>query len=66
MGKFKLYDTAIPSELIVREREEAYQNLTPKQKFFQLLSLIKLSIALNADRPIKEPQRKGLVISKPK
>jgi hypothetical protein len=66
MGKLKLYDTSIPRDLIVRERIEAYQSLSSQKKILQLLSLIRLSVSLNGGRPIKEPQGKGLVISRKK
>lgn len=66
MGTLKLYDVAIPPEQIVREREMAYLSLAPKEKFLQLLSLIHLSVSLNGGRPLKQPQRKGLVISRNK
>ena len=64
MGKLKLYDVSIPPEQIVRERDNAYLVLSPKEKFLQLLALIRLSKALNGGRPLKQPQGKGLVISR--
>jgi hypothetical protein len=64
MGKLKLYDTSIPPEQVVRERDVAYLTLSPKEKFLQLLALIHLSTALNGGRPLKQPQGKGLVISR--
>ncbi len=66
MGKLKLYDTSIPRDLIVQERAEAYQSLAPRQKLDQLMALIRLSIALNGGRPLKQPQGKGLIISRNK
>jgi hypothetical protein len=45
---------------------EAYQSLSGKKKTLQLLSLIRLSMTLNGGRPLKEPQGKGLVISRKK
>lgn len=66
MGKLKLYDTTIPQESIVREREMAYLALSPKDKFLQLISLIRLSVSLNGGRPLKQPQGKGLIISRKK
>lgn len=64
MGKLKLYGASIPPEQIVRERDVAYLALSPKDKFLQLLALIHLSISLNGGRPLKQPQGKGLVISR--
>jgi hypothetical protein len=64
MGKLKLYDTSMPPGQIVRERDVAYLTLSPKEKFLQLLALIHLSTALNGGWPLKQPQGKGLVISR--
>jgi hypothetical protein len=64
MGKLKLYDISIPPEQLVRERDSAYLALSPKEKFLQLLALIHLSTSLNGGRPLKQPQGKGLVISR--
>ena len=64
MGKLKLYDLSTPPEQIVREREMAYLALSPKEKFLQLASLIHLSVVLNGGKPLKQPQGKGLVISR--
>lgn len=66
MGKVKIYDTSIPRSLIVAERESEYLSKSPEEKFHQLLSLIRLSIKLNNGQPIKQPQGKGLVISRKK
>jgi hypothetical protein len=66
MAKLKLYDTSIPSEQVVRERDAAYLALSSKEKFLQLLALIRLSISLNGGRPLKQPQGKGPVISRNK
>lgn len=64
MGKLKIYDLSTPSEQIVREREVAYLALSPKEKLLQLISLIHLSVSLNGGKPLKQPQGKGLVISR--
>lgn len=66
MGKLKLYDTSTPRLQIVAEREAEYLSKSPEEKFRQLLSLIRLSIKLNGGQPLKEPQGKGLVISRKK
>ena len=62
MGKLRLYDTSTPQEQVVREREMAYLALSSKEKFLQLVSLIRISVSLNGGRPLKQPQGKGLVI----
>jgi len=66
MGKLKLYDTSIPLEQVARERDLAYLALSPIDKMHQLLSLIRLSVALNGGQPLKRPQGKGLIISRKK
>lgn len=65
MGKLKLYDTSIPRETIVEERESVYLSRTPKQCFFSILQLNRISVAMNGGKPLKSPQGKGLVIRKP-
>jgi len=64
MGKLKLYDTSLSRADILMEREERYLSASVKDKFYQLLRLINLSVKMNGGRPLKVPQGKGLVISK--
>lgn len=64
MGKFKLYDTSIPPEIIVEERAALYLSKSPQEKWNELLALIRLSISLNGGQPLKKPQGKGLIIQK--
>ena len=65
MGKLKLYDTSIPRELIVGERESVCLSRNPEQRFFSILKLNQISIIMNGCKPLKSPQGKGLVIRKP-
>ncbi|KQR67542.1 hypothetical protein [Pedobacter sp. Leaf176] len=65
MGKLKLYDTSIPRETIVNERESVYLSRTAKQRFFGVLQLNQISVTMNGGRPLKFPQGKGIVIRKP-
>jgi hypothetical protein len=64
MGKLKLYDTSLSRADILMEREERYLSSSVKEKFYQLLRLINLSVKMNGGKPLKLPQGKGLVISK--
>ncbi len=64
MGKLKLYDTSIPRELIAQERESVYLSRSPEQRFFSVLHLNHISVAMNGGKPLKSPQGKGLVIRK--
>jgi hypothetical protein len=64
MGKLKVYSVLTPPEQVIHEREAAYLALSSKEKFLQLLALIRLSTALNGGHPLKQPQGKGLVISR--
>lgn len=64
MGKFKLYDSSIPRELIAEERAVAYNSKSPLEKWNELFALIRLSVDLNAGQALKKPQGKGLVIQK--
>ncbi|MBS1586264.1 MAG: hypothetical protein JSS82_12040 [Bacteroidetes bacterium] len=64
MGKLKLYDTGTPREQIVKERDERYLKQSPAEKFHSLLHLISTAIAMNGGQPLKQPQGKGLIISK--
>lgn len=65
MGRLKLYDTNIPREIIVEERESLYLSRSPKQRFFGVLELNQISVMMNGGQPLKSPQGKGLVIRKP-
>jgi len=65
MGKLTLYDTSIPREKIVEERESIYLSSTPEQRFFSVLQLNHISVTMNGGQPIKSPQGKGIIIRKP-
>ena len=65
MSRLKLYDLSIPREEILKERESVYLKLSPSRKLYALFNLIKLSVKLNGGNPLKQPQGKGIVISKP-
>ena len=65
MGRLKLYDTSIPRETIVKERESVYLSRTSEQHFFNVLQLNRISVVMNGGRPLKSPEGKGLVIRKP-
>ena len=62
MGKLTLYDISTPRELIAQERESVYLSRTPEQRFFSVLHLNHISVAMNGGKPLKSPQGKGLVI----
>ncbi|HTN16834.1 MAG TPA: hypothetical protein VL092_04070 [Chitinophagaceae bacterium] len=65
MGKFKLYDSSIPREIIAEERAAAYNSKSLLEKWNELFALIRLSVGLNDGQPLKKPQGKGLIIQKP-
>ncbi|OJW84004.1 MAG: hypothetical protein BGO69_09780 [Bacteroidetes bacterium 46-16] len=65
MSKLKLYDTSIPLENILRERDARYNAQSPEEKFYALLSLIEVSLKLNGGHALKKPQGKGIIISRP-
>ena len=65
MGKFKLYDSSIPREILAEERAVAYNSKSPLEKWNDLFALIRLSVDLNGGQPLKKPQGKGLIIQKP-
>lgn len=64
MGKLKLYDTSLSRSDIIKERDERYLAGSARDKFYQLLRLIRFSVKMNGDKPLKKPQGKGIVISK--
>lgn len=64
MGKLTLYDITIPREAIVEERESVYLSRNSEQRFFSILQLNRISVAMNGGRPLKSPQGKGIVIRK--
>ncbi|MFC3563541.1 hypothetical protein [Pedobacter jamesrossensis] len=47
MGKLTLYDTSIPRETIVEERENLYLSRTVEQHFFGVLQLNYISVRMN-------------------
>ncbi|MCZ4243664.1 hypothetical protein [Pedobacter punctiformis] len=65
MGKLKLYDISIPRETIAEERESVYLNRSAEQRFFSLLHLNYISIAMNGGQPLKIPLGKGIIIRRP-
>lgn len=65
MGRLKISDINIPHESIVAERKQIYLNRSAEQKFFSLLKLDRISVQMNGGEPLKKPQGKGIVISKP-
>jgi len=65
MGKLKLYNTSIPRETIIEERESVYFSRRPEQRFFSVLQLNRISVTMNGGQPLKSPQGKGIVIRKP-
>lgn len=65
MGRLKIYDINIPRESIVAEREQIYLNRSAEQKFFSLLKLNRISVQMNGGEPLKKPQGKGMIISRP-
>lgn len=65
MSKLKLYDASLPREQILKEREERFLSRSSKEKFYDLLHLIQVSVKLNGGKPLKQPQGKGIVINKP-
>lgn len=64
MGKLKLYDLNIPRKTIAEERESVYLSHTAAQRFFSVLQLNQLSVAMNGGNPLKSPQGKGIIICK--
>ena len=65
MGRLKIYDINIPRESIVVEREQIYLNRSAEQKFFSLLKLNRISVQMNGGEPLKKPEGKGMIISRP-
>ncbi|XZF13993.1 hypothetical protein ACTHGU_19615 [Chitinophagaceae bacterium MMS25-I14] len=64
MGKVRLYDTNIPRETILQERTERYNSLSVADKLNELFTLINLTRKMSGGKPLKEPQGKGLVLSR--
>lgn len=65
VGRLKIYNSNIPRESIIAEREAVYLNKSAEQKFYALLHLNHISVKMNGGKPLKIPQGKGLVIRKP-
>jgi hypothetical protein len=65
MGVLKLHNPSVAREEIIKERDNRFLQLSPAQKFYALLSLNKTAVKLNGGKPLKQPQGKGIIISKP-
>jgi len=65
MGTLKLHDLYTPREEFVKERDNRFLKLSSAEKFYALLHLNQVAIKLNGRRPLKKPQGKGIIISKP-
>ncbi|MDQ8003485.1 MAG: hypothetical protein REI64_01725 [Pedobacter sp.] len=64
MGRLKIYNTDIPRESILAEREALYLSKSAEQKIYALLQLNHVAVQLNGGKPLKQPQGKGLLIRK--
>ena len=64
MGRLKIYDTDIPRESIIAEREAVYLNKSAEQKIQALLQLNYVAVQLNGGKPLKQPQGRGIIIRK--
>jgi len=65
MGKLTFYDTDIPRETIVEERDRVYLNRTAEQGFFSPLELDRIAVIMNGGRPLKVRQGKGIIVRRP-
>jgi len=65
MSKLTLYNPSLSRVDILKEREELFLYSSVKEKFDRLFNLIHLSVKLNGAKPLKVPQSKGILISKP-
>jgi hypothetical protein len=64
MGKVILHTNPDPERSNL-ERAKRFQQLSTEEKLKALFKLNALAIAFNGGKPIKTPQGKGIVISKP-
>jgi hypothetical protein len=64
MGTLKLHDLSSYRESIIRQRDERFLKLSPAEKFYALLHLNRVAVELNGGKPLKQPQGKGIIISK--
>ena len=65
MGRLKIYDTSIPLEHIVNEREVQYLSRSGEGKLKALLHLNHVTVQMNGGKPLKYPQGRGIIIRKP-
>ena len=65
MSRLNLYDPSMSRNEILVEREKRFMDRSVKDKLYQLLKLINLSVKMNGGKPLKTPEGKGIVISKP-
>jgi len=65
MGTLRLHDLSTPKEEIIKEREQRFLIISSAEKFHALLHLNKVAVKLNGGQPLKKPQGKGIIISKP-
>jgi hypothetical protein len=64
MGRVILHTKPDPEKLEL-ERAKQFFLLPLEEKLNRLFALIDLSVKLNNNKPIKQPQGKGLIIRKP-
>lgn len=64
MSRLKLHDTTLSSGEIIHLREQKYLQLSPAEKLNTLFNLIAVSKKLNGNKPLKQPQGKGIIISR--
>lgn len=65
MSRLKIYDTSLSREEIERIRAQTYLQRSPKEKLDTLFNLIAVSRKLNGGKPLKQPQGKGIIITRP-
>lgn len=66
MSKLKIYDSKISREEIKDQRLKTQLLRSPEQRILDLFVLNAIVIKLNGGKPLKQPQGKGIVISRSK
>jgi hypothetical protein len=64
MAKLILHDPSLSSEQLLWERQQRFLQLSPQEKWAELMALIRVSIMMNGGHPLKQPQGKGIVIQR--
>lgn len=66
MSKLKIHDSRLSREEIENQRLKAQLLRSPEQRILDLFALNAIAVKFNGGKPLKQPQGKGIIISRHK